>query len=41
MPMSMREVEPGVRLILEDRSSKNDPDWTPKPAASDVAEESN
>lgn len=41
VPMSMREVEPGVRLILEDRSSKNDPDWTPKPAASDAAEENN
>jgi hypothetical protein len=27
VPMSMREVEPGVRLILEDRASSLDPDW--------------
>ena len=40
VPMSMREVEPGVRLILEDRSSKDDPDWKPRPTTSDAIGES-
>lgn len=27
VPMSMREVEPGVRLVMEDARSTNDPSW--------------
>ncbi len=27
VPMSMREVEPGVRLVMEDARSTNDPAW--------------
>ncbi|GBQ80085.1 helicase domain-containing protein [Gluconacetobacter johannae DSM 13595] len=27
VPMSMREVEPGVRLVMEDSRSTNDPTW--------------
>jgi hypothetical protein len=27
VPMSMREVEPGVRLVMEDGRSTNDPAW--------------
>lgn len=27
VPMSMREVEPGVRLIMEDERTTHDPDW--------------
>jgi hypothetical protein len=30
VPMSMREVEPGVRLIMEDDRSTNDPEWRPR-----------
>lgn len=32
VPMSMREVEPGVRLIMEDDRSNQDPVWRPRPA---------
>ena len=32
VPMSMREVEPGVRLIMSKvRSHREEPDWTPPP----------
>jgi hypothetical protein len=30
VPMSMREVEPGVRLVMEDDRSTNDPTWRPR-----------
>ncbi len=30
VPMSMREVEPGVRLIMEDDRSTSDPTWRPR-----------
>ena len=30
VPMSMREVEPGVRLVMEDDRSNNDPIWRPR-----------
>lgn len=35
VPMSMREVEPGVRLIMEDGRSNTDPDWQPRPVATE------
>ncbi len=31
VPMSMREVEPGVRLVLEERSLKTPPSWPARP----------
>jgi hypothetical protein len=31
VPMSMREVEPGVRLIMNSSLSTGDPEWKPKP----------
>ena len=34
VPMSMREVEPGVRLIMEDTRSTSDPDWRARPPQS-------
>ncbi|NUB23340.1 DISARM system helicase DrmA [Azospirillum brasilense] len=30
VPMSMREVEPGVRLVMEDDRSMSDPTWRPR-----------
>jgi len=30
VPMSMREVEPGVRLVMEDSRSTTDPAWCPR-----------
>jgi hypothetical protein len=30
VPMSMREVEPGVRLVMEDSRSTTDPTWRPR-----------
>jgi hypothetical protein len=30
VPMSMREVEPGVRLVMEDDRSTSDPTWRPR-----------
>ncbi len=30
VPMSMREVEPGVRLVMEDDRSISDPTWRPR-----------
>lgn len=30
VPMSMREVEPGVRLILQDRDLSSAPEWQPR-----------
>jgi len=31
VPMSMREVEPGVRLVMDTYRSKNDPSWKARP----------
>ncbi|MCX7584908.1 DISARM system helicase DrmA [Phenylobacterium sp. 58.2.17] len=31
VPMSMREVEPGVRLVMDDDRSNVDPPWPPRP----------
>ncbi|WP_386069784.1 DISARM system helicase DrmA [Tahibacter sp. UC22_41] len=31
VPMSMREVEPGVNLVMEDERSNQDPVWRPRP----------
>ncbi len=46
VPMSMREVEPGVKLVMEDDRSNQDPAWRSRPtpneeeaAASDEVEE--
>lgn len=30
VPRSMREVEPGVRLVMEDRRTNDDPAWRPR-----------
>ena len=30
VPMSMREVEPGIRLVMEDDRSTSDPTWRPR-----------
>ena len=35
VPMSMREVEPGVRLIMNKGHITDDPDWKPRVAAKD------
>ena len=35
VPMSMREVEPGVRLIMNKGHITDDPDWKPRLAAKD------
>ena len=35
VPMSMREVEPGVRLIMNTSHITDDHDWKPRPAAMD------
>lgn len=35
VPMSMREVEPGVRLIMNTNHITDDHDWKPRPAAKD------
>ncbi|WP_170392054.1 DISARM system helicase DrmA [Ruegeria arenilitoris] len=35
VPMSMREVEPGVGLIMTDGKSHTDPDWVPQKKTSD------
>lgn len=35
VPMSMREVEPGVRLVMEDTRSTNDPSWRPRVVSTD------
>ena len=45
VPMSMREVEPGVNLVMEDDRSNNDPAWRSRPTpddatAEDIGEES-
>jgi len=34
VPMSMREVEPGVRLIMDDHRMIDGPDWEPQPPPS-------
>ena len=35
VPMSMREVEPGVNLVMEDDRSNQDPVWRARPAEDD------
>jgi hypothetical protein len=35
VPMSMREVEPGVRLIMNTGRLSDDHGWTPRPVSSD------
>lgn len=42
VPMSMREVEPGVNLVMEEDRSNQDPVWRPRPTDDDAtdAEES-
>ena len=35
VPMSMREVEPGVRLIMNTSQITDDHEWKPRPAAKD------
>ena len=37
VPMSMREVEPGVNLVMEDDRSTEDPLWRPRPTPEDEA----
>ncbi|HWL62338.1 MAG TPA: DISARM system helicase DrmA [Steroidobacteraceae bacterium] len=37
VPMSMREVEPGVNLVMEDDRSNQDPVWCPRPLPEDEA----
>jgi hypothetical protein len=37
VPMSMREVEPGVNLVMEDDRSNQDPVWRPRPTPEDEA----
>lgn len=37
VPMSMREVEPGANLVLEDDRSNQDPVWRPRPKLEDEA----
>ena len=34
---SMREVEPGVNLVMEDERSNQDPVWCPRPMPEDQA----
>lgn len=36
VPMSMREVEPGVNLVMEDDRSNQDPVWRPRPTDDDA-----
>ncbi|WP_273234421.1 DISARM system helicase DrmA [Pseudomonas kuykendallii] len=38
VPMSMREVEPGVRLVMNSAKIKDDIQWKPRPAAADKDE---
>jgi hypothetical protein len=37
VPMSMREVEPGVNLVMEDDRSNQDPVWRARPTPDDAA----
>jgi len=37
VPMSMREVEPGVKLVMDDDRSNQDPVWRPRPTPEDEA----
>lgn len=37
VPLSMREVEPGVNLVMEDDRSNQDPVWRPRPTPEDEA----
>ena len=39
VPMSMREVEPGVNLVMEDDRSTQDPVWRTRPTPEDEATE--
>jgi hypothetical protein len=38
VPMSMREVEPGVNLVMEDDRSNQDPVWRPRPTDDDATD---
>lgn len=38
VPMSMREVEPGVRLVMNSSKIKDDIQWKPRPATADKDE---
>ena len=38
VPMSMREVEPGVRLVMNSAKIKDDIQWKPRPATADKDE---
>lgn len=38
VPMSMREVEPGVNLVMEDHRSNQDPVWRPRPTDDDATD---
>jgi hypothetical protein len=38
VPMSMREVEPGVRLVMEDTRSTSDPTWRARVTPTDGAD---
>jgi hypothetical protein len=38
VPMSMREVEPGVNLVMEDERSLQDPTWRPRPTDDDATD---
>lgn len=39
VPMSMREVEPGVRLVMSTRKLADGPAWGPRPTVSEEGEE--
>lgn len=39
VPMSMREVEPGVNLVMEDDRSADDPSWNVRPMDDDVEDD--
>lgn len=38
VPMSMREVEPGVNLVMEDERSLQDPSWRARPTDDDASD---
>jgi hypothetical protein len=38
VPMSMREVEPGVNLVMEDDRTLQDPSWRARPTDDDTTD---
>ncbi len=38
VPMSMREVEPGVNLVMEDDRLNQEPAWSPRPIVDDASD---